>query len=149
MELSVSQQGLQFLIAVSVGLVLGCIYDFLWGMRKGAPFLTGLLDLVMGLMVLVGNWILFFYVGDGEYRLFFLPGIGVGYFLWSRLLRKGFRRGILWLLRLLFLPMTITGRFLEKIIEKTKKFLKNPFSKRKKSVKINRKQFLNGGEIGE
>lgn len=149
MELSISQQGTQFLISVSVGIVLGCIYDLLWGMRKGAPFLSGFLDLVMGLIVLVGNWILFFYVGDGEYRLFFLPGIGGGYFVWSRLLRKRFRRGILWLFGLFFLPMTLMGGILKKIIEKTKKILKNLFSKRKKSVKINRKRFLNGGEIGE
>lgn len=108
----------------------------------------GMLDLFAGLELLVANWLLFLYVGDGEYRLFFLPGIGAGFFAWKKtlggIIRKG--SGLFWLW--CFLPVAGIGRILKKFMEKQKKFLKYLFSNRKKSVKIKEQHSISGGENG-
>ena len=138
MELGVTYQAWQFLWAMTLGLALGCLYDLLWGLRKILPFLTVVCDLLVGLGLLVGNWLLFLYVGDGTYRLFFLPSTALGFFLWKMLPGRYFSVGALWFWRVLFLPLSIFWGILKKILEKMKIFLKNPFSNRKKSVKIRR-----------
>ncbi|MBR6826113.1 MAG: spore cortex biosynthesis protein YabQ, partial [Oscillospiraceae bacterium] len=129
-------------------ITFGCCYDLLSGLRMELHFLTFLLDILMGLAVLFGNWLLFLYGGEGTYRLFFLPGTILGFYLWKWTLSRGFRRisGLLW--RCVFFPFGILHRILGKIIEKTKIFLKNPFSKWKKSVRIKRQHSVNGGEGG-
>ncbi len=148
MELEVYEQAQQFLWSLILGLSLGICYDVLWGLRRTMPFLTWILDLFMGMILLVGNWLLFLYVGDGEYRIFFLPTTVLGFLLWKKTLSKYFRIVTRFFWRIFLLPLTIFHRILKKIIEKMKIFLKNPFSKREKSSKIKGQQSISGGENG-
>lgn len=148
MELRVLIQAWQFLLALGCGVALALVYDFLWGMRRELPGLTWLGDLVIGLCLLFGNLLLLLYVGDGEYRIFFLPATALGFFLWCRSLSPLCRRGSRVLWHIFLLPIHGIRRILKKILEKLKIFLKNPFSNRKKSVKIKGQQSVNGGERG-
>ena len=148
MEWGILEQGSQGLWAFALGLALGLFYDVLWGLRREVPRLTGLWDLIFGLGLFFGNLLLFLYSGRGEFRLFFLPCIGGGMFLWRRWVSPWIRRGIAMIWKVLFLPVTLFCRFLKKIVGKLKFFLKNPFSNRKKSVKIKGQHSINGGESG-
>ncbi len=146
MELRIPEQGLQFLWALASGLTIGLVYDLLWGLRQEIPRITHLGDLLTGVALLVINVLLLLYVGDGEYRIFFPIGTAVGFVLWRLSGSRGFRAGnrLFWRL-FLFLPGKILV-FLKKIIKKMKIFLKYPFSKRGKSVKIKGQHLSNGGE---
>lgn len=146
MELGIIQQGRQFLCAFFMGSLWGLCYDVLWGLRHTVPAITWLADGFVGLYILVGNWILFFYVGEGQYRIFFFASSVLGFFLWRKTLSNLFRRGSCEFWRILFYPVRVISRILKKIIEKLKKFFKTPFSNRKKSVKIKGQQSINGGE---
>ncbi len=148
MELAVKYQSWQFLWALLLGIALGWEYDFLWGLRRTVAFVTWLWDLLVGFSLLLGNWLLFLYVGDGEYRLFFLPTTILGFFLWRKTLGKAMRVCSRWFWQTAVLPVTIFWRNFKKIIEKMKFFLKNLFSNRKKSVKIKEQHSIGGGENG-
>jgi len=136
MEVGISEQGMQFVFTVVFGLSMGLVYDILWSLRQEMPWLVHIIDFLTGLILLLCNVVLLLYVGDGEYRIFFPVGICVGFVLWRvtggrfrSVLNKAIWRPIF------FLPRKILV-FLQKFIRKLKKFLKNPFSNKKKSVKI-------------
>ena len=148
MEIGIYEQGRQFLWAFLWGILVGIFYDILWGLRKRAPFLTWLSDLLMGGIFLTGNWLLFLYVGECKYRIFFLPATLSGVYLWRKTLSRYFRIGVAWVWRILAFPFAVIWGILKKIIEKMKIFLKNLFSKREKSSKIKGQQIINGGESG-
>lgn len=146
MELGIYEQAWQFVWSVLLGILSGICYDTLWGVRHTIPFLTWIMDLIMGIFFLIGNWLLFLYVGDGSYRIFFLPTTALGFFLWKKTMSKYFRVGIRLFWRIVFLPFEVFLGILKKFIEKIKKFLKNLFSKREKSSKIKRQNSINGGK---
>ena len=82
MELSVAAQGWEFVLSVLVGLALSLGYDLLRGMRRVAPGLTWLLDLVFGGAFC---WTLLWFMlvpGNGQFRLYNLLGIGLAAVLW-------------------------------------------------------------------
>lgn len=136
MEVGISEQGMQFVFTVVFGLSMGLVYDILWSLRQEMPWLVHIIDFLTGLILLLCNVVLLLYVGDGEYRIFFPVGICVGFVLW-RVTGGRFRsvlNKVLWR-PIFFLPRKILV-FLQKFIRKLKKFLKNPFSNKKKSVKI-------------
>lgn len=146
MELGVLEQGRQFLICLISGLFYGVFYDLLWGLGKDRPILRWITDLLAGIGLFIDNWLLFLYVGDGEYRIFFLIGIFAGFLLWRGTASKYFRKGCSLFWKVFFIPFVVIWRIFDKIIKKMKKFFKNLFSNRKKSVKIKRRQSVNGGE---
>ena len=146
MELGVLQQGRQFLLCAFAGVVLGSYYDLLWTMGENRRVLTWIGDFLSGTGLLVANCLLLLYVGDGEYRIFFLVGLFVGYLLWKVTMSKLFRKGCRLFWSIIFFPTAIIWKLLIKFVKKIKFFFKNPFSKREKSVKIKGQQSIDGGE---
>ncbi|MBP3412924.1 MAG: hypothetical protein J6K89_06650 [Oscillospiraceae bacterium] len=148
MEIQIAEQGLQFLLAGLTGLSMGCIYDLFRALRRTVRGLTWLLDLLFGSLLLFGNLLLLLYVGEGEYRIFFLVASTLGFGLWMWILSPLLLPLMCRFWRLLLWPFVQISRFFKKIIEKMKLFLKKDFSKRKKSVKIKKRHSQNGGESG-
>jgi hypothetical protein len=130
------QQGKGFLYALLLGLILGAVYDFLRIPGRRFRLLTPLLDLVFGLLLFLGNFLLFLYVGQGSYRIYFLVASAGGFLLWMRLMRRFSLLifGYFW--KAIAFVLSFPVRILYKIIEKMKIFLKKLFSNRKKSVTI-------------
>ena len=84
MELPVLFQAEQFAQAVLLGGLLGLVYDLLRAPRKLLPKLTGVLDALFLLALLLSLLFFALYAGQGQFRLFFFPGIllgAAGYFL--------------------------------------------------------------------
>ena len=80
MELPVLFQAEQFAQA----LLLGLVYDLLRAPRKLLPKLAGVLDALFLLALLLSLLFFALYAGQGQFRLFFFPGIilgAAGYFL--------------------------------------------------------------------
>ena len=136
MELPLGLQSEQFLCSFLLGCLLAACYDILRGLRRNARKLTHGLDALFALLCLVGNLLLALYVGRGEYRIFMLVGSLLGAWLWFLTLSRLFIRLSTQIWYILGMPLRVLWRIFEKILEKTKKFLKNIFSRRKKSVTI-------------
>ena len=84
MELPVLFQAEQFAQAVLLGGLLGLVYDLLRAPRKLLPKLAGVLDALFLLALLLSLLFFALYAGQGQFRLFFFPGIllgAAGYFL--------------------------------------------------------------------
>lgn len=84
MELPVLFQAEQFAQAVLLGGLLGLVYDLLRAPRKLLPKLAGILDALFLLALLLSLLFFALYAGQGQFRLFFFPGIllgAAGYFL--------------------------------------------------------------------
>ncbi len=148
MEIQIAEQAMQFLLAGLTGLSMGCIYDLFRALRRTVRGLTWLLDLLFGSLLLFGNLLLLLYVGEGEYRIFFLVASALGFGLWMWTLSPLLLPLMCRFWRLLLWPFVQISRFFKKIIEIMKLFLKKDFSKRKKSVKIKERHSQNGGECG-
>ena len=146
MEIGIYEQGMQFLWAFLWGILMGVFYDMLWGLRSRVPFLTWATDLLTGGLLLAGNWLLFLYVGDCRYRIFFLPSTAVGVVLWRKSLSGYFRVGVAFFWKIVVFPFAAIYGILKKIIEKMKNFFKNLFSNQEKSSKIKGQQTIDGGE---
>lgn len=146
MRIGVLAQGYGFLACTFAGIALGILRDILWAMGKDKKFLKWVADLLTGLCLLIINLVLFLYIGDGEYGIFFPVGVLFGFLLWRWEASKGFRHICIVVWTWIFFPFAKIWGFLKKIIKKMKKILKNPFSNRKKSVKIKGQQSANGGE---
>ena len=82
MELPLTLQGQQFLLAALMGVVFGLLYDFLRGLRRTARWTTHLLDVLFVLSFLFGSLLFALWIGNGEYRVFMLPGILLGMLLY-------------------------------------------------------------------
>ena len=84
MELPVLFQAEQFAQALLLGGLLGLVYDLLRAPRKFLPKLAGILDALFLLALLLSLLFFALYAGQGQFRLFFFPGIllgAAGYFL--------------------------------------------------------------------
>ena len=75
MELPVLFQAEQFAQAVLLGGLLGLVYDLLRAPRKLLPKLAGVLDALFLLALLLSLLFFALYAGQGQFRLFFFPGI--------------------------------------------------------------------------
>ena len=137
MNLSVSYQLHQFLLSVNLGVALAFLWTFFRALRMARPRLTHLCDLLFGLILLPTLLLFALYVGNGQFRIFFFPGIFLGAALCFffpcpyvlRILLAAFRlfaAGI----RLFCLPFRIFLKFFHKIG-------KNIFSFAKKWVMMN------------
>ena len=136
MELPLAFQGAQFFKALLLGILYGVHYDFLRGLRARGRWRTIFVDAYYALTFLIGNFLLALYVGKGEFRIFMLCAIVLGMTAWfltlSRFVRRSF--GVFW--RIVLWPLHLLRRICKKILEKTKKILKNIFSFAKKRVII-------------
>ena len=142
MELPVLFQAEQFAQAVLLGGLLGLVYDLLRAPRKLLPKLAGILDALFLLALLLSLLFFALYAGQGQFRLFFFPGIllgAAGYFL---VLSPVILRALTGLLRCF-------GQFLHTILQpvrfcakKFSVFLKNLFARSKKWGTIIDKIFL-------
>ena len=95
MELPVSVQLRELLLALGVGAVFGLLNDLLRPLRR-SRFSTALLDLLWCLTVLATLLLFALYVGRGRLRLFAAAAMGLSGSLWlglvSPLLRRMGRR---------------------------------------------------------
>lgn len=138
----------EFLYSLLAGGSLGLLYDSFSVLRGKSTVLCHVFDGLFALCVLFGNFLLFLYVGQGTYPIFYLGGLCLGFFLWKKTLGRLYSP----VFRLLTLPVrrifALIFRIPEKIIKKCKIFLKNLFSNRKKSVTIEGRQIRRGGSLG-
>ena len=84
MELPVLFQAEQFAQAVLLGGLLGLVYDLLRAPRRFLPKLGTMLDALFLLLLFLSLLGFALYAGQGQFRLFFFPGIllgAAGYFL--------------------------------------------------------------------
>ncbi len=100
MELPVSTQLRELLLALAAGCGFGLLYDLLRLLGRGR-ILRALADLLYSLLVLGGLLLFALYAGRGRLRLFALAAMGCSGALWlalvSPLLRRLFRfPGRLW-----------------------------------------------------
>lgn len=126
----------EFWVACLVGLILGLLFDVFTVMGRNRSFLRHGFDLLFSLGVLLANVYLFLCCGKGSYELFYILGIGLGFFLWRKCPGR------------VFLPVfgkiyafigAMVGGIMgipKKIIKKCNIFLKKLFSNGKKSVTI-------------
>ena len=142
MELPVLFQAEQFAQALLLGGLLGLVYDLLRAPRKFLPKLAGILDALFLLALLLSLLFFALYAGQGQFRLFFFPGIllgAAGYFLALSpvVLRAltGLLRGLGKILHGILQPV----RFCAK---KFSDFFKNLFARSKKWGTIIDKIFL-------
>lgn len=148
MDPGILQQARQFVICVVGGISFGIFWDVLRGLRRDSLALRGITDFLVGIGLLIDNWILFLYVGKEDYRIFFLVGLFCGFLLWRVTVSEYFTKGCRLFWRGIFFPWAAIWGILKKIIKKSKKIFKNPFSNERKSVKIKGQQSTNGGENG-
>ena len=132
MELPVLFQAEQLALAIVLGGVLGLFYDLLRAPRKLLPKLGTMLDALFLLALLLSLLLFALYVGQGQFRLFFFPGMflgAAGYFLaLSPLVLRlftGLLRGFGRILHIILQPV----RFCAK---KFSVFLKNLFARSEK-----------------
>ena len=78
MELPVLFQAEQFAQALLLGGLLGLVYDLLRAPRRVRPKLGTLLDALFLLLLFLSLLGFALYVGQGQFRLFFFPGILLG-----------------------------------------------------------------------
>ena len=78
MELPVLFQAEQFAQALLLGGLLGLVYDLLRAPRRFLPKLGTMLDALFLLLLFLSLLGFALYVGQGQFRLFFFPGILLG-----------------------------------------------------------------------
>lgn len=135
MELKVIEQGRQFLLCLLGGMGLGAFLDILITLGKTVRFLRWITDLLVGMGLLVVNWLLFLYVGDGEYRIFFPVGVFAGCMIWKISLGRYFRIGCSLFWKILSIPCVKICRILKNFIKKCKKIKNTPFQIGKNRLK--------------
>ena len=91
MELPVSIQVRELLLALWTGAAFGLLYDLLRPLRRGR-WSTALTDLLYCLTVLLGLLIFTLYAGRGQLRLFTLGAMWLSGGLWLRLISPVIRR---------------------------------------------------------
>ncbi len=91
MELPVSVQLRELLLALGVGAVFGLLNDLLRPLRR-SRFSTALLDLLWCLTVLATLLLFALYAGRGRLRLFALAAMGLSGGLWLGLISPLLRR---------------------------------------------------------
>ena len=136
MELPLSLQGVQFLLSALVGLAYGIHYDILRGLRRTLPAAKHLLDFWFALTFLIGNLLLALYVGNGEYRIFMLLGPALTMVVYFVTISRFFLLVFTKFWQFLNFPLRFVCKSCKKFIRKLLKKVKNIFSSRKKSVKI-------------
>lgn len=146
MERSVLLQAGQFLWSVGLGAALGLCYDLLRGLRRSLRVLTGLLDLVFCMLVLLSGLWSALYICGGQYRIFMFLGTSAGAALWFLTIGRLFLRLSCGFWSILILPLRLCGKFFGNFFKKLRIFLKNLFSRRKKSVKISKHHSRGGTE---
>ena len=78
MELPVLLQAEQFAQALLLGGLLGLVYDLLRAPRRFLPKLGTMLDALFLLLLFLSLLGFALYAGQGQFRLFFFPGILLG-----------------------------------------------------------------------
>ena len=87
MENPISLQGLQFAAACAAGGLLGVLYDILRALRRRAPALTAVTDILFASATACSLLFLILYPCHGAFRVFLLIGIGLG--AWAYFLLPG------------------------------------------------------------
>jgi spore cortex biosynthesis protein YabQ len=153
MQLPVPLQTLQFLLSAVMGIALGVHYDILRVLRGSRKWLTQLLDLWFCLTTLLLLLLFALYAGQGQFRLFFFLGTGIGAMLWFLTLSRPFRFVLGKFFHFLLLPARLLWQGTKKILKKITKMLKNLFSyaekwsmiRKDKKQSVQNKQKQKGG----
>ena len=120
MELPLTLQGQQFLLAALMGAAFGLLYDILRGLRRVARWATHLLDVLFVLSFLFGSLLFALWIGNGEYRVFMLPGTLLGMVLYFSTLSLVILPCSRFFWRFLTLPLRKFAGLCKKILEKMK-----------------------------